>query len=143
MVTNSITAADRERYTRARTLGERDADNPSALTAARYVQRRDAIELEFAGGGIMTIPRQAISEVAHAPIPTLNAITISPAGDAISWRALDVDIYVPGLVERVFGSRMFAASSGGRGGRRTSKAKAAAARANGAKGGRPRKQLTA
>lgn len=53
-------------------------------------------------------------------------------------RALDVDVYVPGLVERAFGTRLFAAATGRRGGRRRSKAKAAAAKANGAKGGRPR-----
>ena len=91
----------------------------------------------------MTIPRQAIAELADAPPSILNAVTVSPAGDALAWRALDVDLYIPGLLERVFGTRMFAASSGRRGGRRTSKAKAAAARANGAKGGRPRKVLTA
>jgi hypothetical protein len=56
---------------------------------------------------------------------------------------LDVDIYVPGLVGVAFGKRLFAAATGRTGGSRTSKAKAAAARANGAKGGRPRKRLSA
>jgi hypothetical protein len=56
---------------------------------------------------------------------------------------LDVDVYVPGLVERAFGSRLFAAATGRRGGRRKSKAKADAARTNGAKGGRPRKRASA
>jgi hypothetical protein len=56
---------------------------------------------------------------------------------------LDVDVYVPGLVERTFGSRLFAAATGRGGGRTRSKAKAAAAKANGAKGGRPRKRLSA
>jgi hypothetical protein len=55
-------------------------------------------------------------------------------------RSVDVDVYVPGLIERTFGPRLLAAAAGRRGGRRKSKAKAAAARANGAKGGRPRKR---
>jgi hypothetical protein len=42
-----------------------------------------------------------------------------------------------------FGTRLFAAATGRRGGRRKSKAKAVAAKANGAKGGRPRKRLSA
>jgi hypothetical protein len=143
MAANSPTSDDRERYARAREVGKRTVEDPSAVTAARYIGRRDAIELEFAGGGTMTIPRQAIGELADAPPSILNAVTVSPAGDALAWRALDVDLYIPGLLERVFGTRMFAASSGRRGGRRTSKAKAAAARVNGAKGGRPRRQVPA
>lgn len=143
MAANSIAREDRERYARARATGEREAHDPSAVTDARYIGRRDAIELEFAGGGTMTIPRHSIPELADAPPSVLNSVTVSPAGDALAWRALDVDIYIPGLVARVFGTRMLAASSGQRGGRRTSKVKAAAARQNGARGGRPRKQLTA
>jgi hypothetical protein len=143
MGTSSTTAADRERFARARAVGKREVQDPSAVTAARYIRRRDALELEFAGGGTMTIPLEAISELDGAPLSILNAVTVSPAGDALAWRALDVDIYIPGLVEQVFGTRMFAAANGQRGGRRTSRAKSAAAKANGAKGGRPRKVLIA
>ncbi len=78
-----------------------------------------------------------------ADASALGSIGVSAAGDALSWPVLDVDVYVPGLVERAFGTRLFARATGQRGGRRQSKAKAAAARANGAKGGRPRKRLTA
>jgi hypothetical protein len=50
---------------------------------------------------------------------------------------------VPGLIERAFGTRLFARATEQQGSLRRSTAKAAAARANGAKGGRPRKRLTA
>lgn len=143
MATNNITAEDRERFARAREVGQRQAHDASAVTGARYLQRRDAIELEFVGGGTMLIPRELIPELEGVSPAVLASVTVSPAGDALAWRALDIDLYIPGLVERAFGTRIFAASSGRRGGRRTSKAKAAAARANGATGGRPRKQLTA
>jgi hypothetical protein len=141
MAENRITAEDRKRYARAREVGERELRDPSAVVEARYLRNKDAVELVFSGGGLMRIPRQAISELADAPVSALRSVIISPAGDSIAWRTLDVDIYVPGLVERVFGTRMLAAASGRRGGRRTSRAKAIAARANGAKGGRPRKAL--
>ena len=91
----------------------------------------------------MMIPRQIIPRLREAPASSLEPISISPAGDALSWPSLDVDVYVPGLVERAFGARLFASATGRRGGRRRSKAKAAAARANGAKGGRPRKRASA
>jgi hypothetical protein len=91
----------------------------------------------------MSIPRTLVPGLEKATQPKIGAILVSPAGDALSWPALDLDLYVPGLVERAFGTRLFAASTGRRGGRRRTKAKAAAAKANGAKGGRPRKRLTA
>lgn len=138
-----VTAKDRERFDRARARGEARAKDPSAIVEARYDAGRDAINLEFRSGGVMTIPRQVVPGLDAVPASALDAISISPAGDALSWPSLDVDVYVPGLVERAFGTRLFAGATGQRGGRRRSKAKAAAARANGAKGGRPRKRLTA
>ncbi|MEO9073864.1 MAG: hypothetical protein ABI286_13025, partial [Edaphobacter sp.] len=56
---------------------------------------------------------------------------------------LDADINVPNLLDGVFGSRkLMAARLGAAGGSSRSKSKAAAARANGALGGRPRKLAT-
>jgi hypothetical protein len=62
MAAKSRTSEDRERHARARAFGKREAHDRSVVTAARYIGRRDAIELEFAGRGTMTIPRQAIAE---------------------------------------------------------------------------------
>jgi hypothetical protein len=91
----------------------------------------------------MAIPRKIVPGLERASISRMESIVVSPAGDALSWSSLDVDVYVPGPVERAFGTRLFAAATGRRGGRRRSKAKAAAAKANGTKGGRPRKRLHA
>jgi len=102
---------------------------------ARYDAARDALDLEFRSGGVITIPRRVVPGLGGASPSALDAVRVSPAGDALSWPSLDVDIYVPGLVERVFGTRLFARATGQRGGLRRSTAKADAARANGAKGG--------
>jgi hypothetical protein len=91
----------------------------------------------------MAIPRSFIPGLEHQRASTLASVEISPAGDALRWASIDVDIYVPGLVERAFGTRLFAAGAGRRGGSRRTKAKIAAARQNGAKGGRPRKPSAA
>ena len=143
MATPDVTSKDRERYDRARALGEARAQDPSAVVAARYDPEKDLIELEFAGGSSMTIPRNVVPELQRATASKMGSIVVSLAGDALSWPSLDVDVYVPGLVERAFGTRLFAAATGRRGGRRRSKAKTAAAKANGLKGGRPRKRLSA
>jgi Protein of unknown function (DUF2442) len=132
-----VTAKDRDRFARARTRGEARAQDPSAVVEAQYDATRDAIDLRFRSGGSMTIPRQIVPGLDDVPASSLGEISVSPAGDALSWPSLDVD------VERAFGTRLFARATGQRGGQRRSKAKAAAARTNGAKGGRPRKRLTA
>ena len=138
-----LTAKDRERFARARARGEARAQDPSAIVEARYDATRDAIDLGFRSGGVITISRQVVPGLDAVPTAALDMISVSPAGDALSWPSLDVDVYIPGLVERAFGTRLFARATGQRGGRRRSKAKTAAARTNGAQGGRPRKGVTA
>jgi hypothetical protein len=137
MATTEITAKDRERYAQARARGQARAEDPSSVVDARYDTDADAIELKFSGGGSMSIPRRIVPGLERASESKVETIVVSRAGDALSWPLLNVDVYVPGLVERAFGTRLFAASTGRRGGRKRSRAKAAAAKANGAKGGRP------
>ena len=64
-------------------------------------------------------------------------------GQAIEWPALDQQFDVLQLVFDAVGAIALLAKLGQRGGRVKSKAKAVAARANGTKGGRPRKRRKA
>jgi hypothetical protein len=143
MANSEPTSSDRDRYQAARARGDARAQDASALIDARYDRASDAVFLIFRGGGSMTIPRHVVPGLEHQPASALEAMTLSPAGDALLWPSLDADVYVPGLVERAFGNRLFAAAAGRRGGQRRTKAKMAAARRNGAKGGRPRKRAIA
>ena len=71
----------------------------------------------------------------------LAEIEITPSGLGLHWPRLDADVYVPGFMKGIYGTRRWmAALLGAEGGKSSSPAKAAAARTNGAKGGRPRKQ---
>lgn len=47
----------------------------------------------------MAIPRKMIRGLERASTSKLEATSLSPAGDTLSWPSLDVDVYVPGLVE--------------------------------------------
>ncbi len=77
----------------------------------------------------------------HAKPADLAEIELSPSGFGIHFPRLDADFYVPALLEGFLGSRKWmAARMGEAGGRSRSKAKKAAARANGLKGGRPRRK---
>jgi hypothetical protein len=51
------------------------------------------------------------------------------------------NIYVPALIESVYGSRRWMAMLGKKGGRAKTAAKRKASRANGAKGGRPKRVI--
>ena len=88
----------------------------------------------------VSIPPHLVVVLSDADPADLSAIEISPAGLGLHWPALDADVYVPALLQGVFGSkRWMAAELGAAGGQARSRAKAAAARENGRKGGRPRK----
>jgi hypothetical protein len=102
--TPGITAVDRKRYARARVRGRAEAKSPSAVINARYDKRRDCIELTFRSGVSMAIPRKTVPGLERASSGTLQAVEVSGAGDALSWRTLDVDVYVPSLIERALGN---------------------------------------
>ena len=89
-------------------------------------------------------PVELIEGLAGAAPDDLADIEVTPAGLGLHWPKLDADVYVPALMQGVFGSRRWmAAQLGATGGKATSKAKGDAARANGRKGGRRPKTATA
>jgi len=93
--------------------------------------------------GIFFSPRDA-EGLEHATTAQLDEIEISPSGYGIHFPKLDADLYLPALLEGVFGSERWVASRMGmRGGSSRSAAKTMAARANGRKGGRPKRQESA
>lgn len=113
-----ITAVERKRYARARARCRAEANDPATVVNARYDQRRDCVEVTFRAGVSIAIPRKMVPGLERASRSNLRAVQVSPAGDALSWGSLDVDVYLPGLVARAFGSRLI---GGNRSRRRTSK----------------------
>jgi hypothetical protein len=70
----------------------------------------------------------------------LAKIEISPSGLGIHFPKIDADLYLPGLLMGFLGSRNWIAGRlGALGGKSRSAAKVAAAKRNGRRGGRPRK----
>ena len=122
-----------------RRLRARLKEQPRAMTA-RYDRRGDRIVVGLSNGLELGVPVNLAQGLAGAKASDLSKIEISPTGLGLHWPRLDADLYLPALMERIFGSRRWMAKVMGKaGGRSTSSAKQAAARTNGRLGGRPRK----
>jgi Protein of unknown function (DUF2442) len=121
---------------RAKTL---KASTPAA-TSAHYDRKSKHIIVNLSTGiGIFFSPQNA-QGLEGASSAQLSEIEITPSGFGLHFPKLDADLYVPALLEGFLGSRKWmAARLGAAGGSVRSKPKAAAARANGSLGGRPRK----
>lgn len=119
-------AADRGKLVRAH--------EPRAL-AARYDGRLGRVTVELTNGCTFSFPPRLAQGLEAATEDQLVEVEILGAGYGLHWEALDVDLSIPGLLAGLFGTKAYMAR---RAGQATSPAKAAAARANGAKGGRPR-----
>jgi hypothetical protein len=108
--------------------------------AARYDRRASRIVVSLNTGVQLAVPVRLVEGLAGAEAEDLAEIEISPAGLGLHWPKLDADVYVPGLLQGVFGSKRWMAQQlGTAGGRSRSIAKSAASRENGRKGGRPRR----
>lgn len=111
---------------------------PKALSA-KYDRHTRRVVVQLSSNlGIFFSPRD-VEGLEHATPEQLNAIEVSPSGYGLHFPQLDADLYLPSLLEGVFGSERWMASRMGMlGGRSRSAAKKMAARENGKKGGRPR-----
>jgi len=114
-----------------------------AAVSVRYDKRTDKIVIELATGLELGFSPAQAQGFEHVHAADLVDAEISPSGLGIHFPRPDLDIYIPGLLDGFLGSkRWMAAQNGSMGGAVSSPAKAAAARENGKKGGRPRKNNT-
>jgi hypothetical protein len=102
----------------------------------RYDRGLDRVIVDLTNGCSFAFPPSVAQGLEQATPDQLADVEILGVGYGLHWEALDVDLSIPGLMAGIFGTRTYMAR---RAGQATSLAKAAAARANGAKGGRPRK----
>ena len=113
-------------------------------TAARYDRRIGRVVIDLSTGLSLAFKPQDAQGLEHAKPAQLHTIEISPSGLGLHFPDLDADLYLPGLLEGLLGSRRWmAAQLGKAGGSKTSPAKTAAVQANGKRGGRPKKTQVA
>ncbi|MDB5487779.1 MAG: hypothetical protein JWQ58_1494 [Reyranella sp.] len=136
--------AKRDEFERARVRGEkRKADEPYAVEV-RYDKRQQRVVVQLNTGLLVIFGPEMVEGLQGAKPRDLQEIEITPSGFGLHFPRVDADVYLPGLLSGQSGSnRWIAAKLGQRGGSTRSAAKAAAARANGKLGGRPRKHEAA
>lgn len=141
MATSEKSGVVSEREFRAAEERSEKIRNASRAVAAEYDGRHRRLVVTLANGVVVMAPIRLLEGLSSASADDLRDVEISPAGLGLHWPRLDADLYVPALLQGVFGSKRWMASQlGAAGGRATSAAKRSAARENGRKGGRPRKQ---
>ena len=123
----------------ARARSERDWKAGKRATSARYDRETGRIVIELSNGFLFGFPAKSIPYLADASAKQLAAVEVSPGGMGLHWEELDADLSVPGLLMSSLGRKEKLSELARVAGKAKSAAKAVASRANGAKGGRPRK----
>jgi hypothetical protein len=122
-----------------------EPDEPIAV-GARYEPSSGRVIVDLANGSTFIFPAGRCQGLEGASADQLAHVVVMPGGDGIGWPVLDAHFHVGSLVVGIFGGRTWMrqlrAALAGDAGRATSEAKATAARANGKRGGRPRKSRT-
>ncbi len=107
-------------------------------SSARYDRKSGRVIIELTNGSTFMFPARLAQGLTDAADDDLAQITLKGDGFAPHWETINEGFTVPGLLAGLFGTKKYMAQLAGRA---KSPAKAAAARANGAKGGRPRKAV--
>lgn len=115
------------------------ASLPKAISA-HYDRKSGRIVIDLSSRLTLSFSPNDVQGLQNAKPSQLEEIEITPSGFGIHFPKLDADLYVPGLLKGLLGSRKWMASRLGQaGGQSMSMAKRSASRANGKLGGRPKK----
>ena len=144
MAGTKFTEITEEQYSAANKRAAGTSRKEPRAAKARYDSRDKKVVVVFASGLELRFSPRMIQGLEGARVNDLRKIVISPSGHGIHFPTIDADVFLPALLSGKTGSRAWmAAQMGSIGGKSSSHAKATAARSNGKKGGRPRKQVPA
>ncbi len=133
----------RSSFARASRAGRRAATMEPRAVRAAYSARGNTLRIELTNGAAITVPVKLIPGLKRAAPSDMHAVEVLGRGGGLHWESLDLDLSVAALVSSVFAGPEWMAELGRIGGTRSSVVKAAAARRNGRRGGRPRSRSSA
>ena len=124
----------------AEARGREMLETEPRAVAAHFDPATGRVVIDLVNGCTYAFPAHLVQDLSGASLDALADVEVDGLGFNLHWPALDTDLYVPALVAGIFGTRAWITRALARvAGQATSPTKAAAARSNGAKGGRPRK----
>jgi hypothetical protein len=127
-------------FERANRRAMRLQSSTPRIITAHYDRTRGQVVIHLSSRMDLSFSPHDAQGLENAKPAQLEEIEISPSGFGMHFPKLDADLYLPGLLEGLLGSkRRMASRLGQMGGVSRSPAKRAAARANGKLGGRPKK----
>lgn len=129
-VSDAELAAAKKRWQQERT------ERPIPISV-RFEAASARIIVDFTNGASFMFPARALEGLQDATAHQMADVELL-GETGLHWESLDIDYTISGLMNGIFGSRTFMEAQR-KGGQSRSPAKAAASRANGAKGGRPKK----
>ena len=97
------------------------------------------ITLYFTNGATFSFLARSVEDLASLTPELLATVELTPSGKGLRWDEPDIDLSIQGLLLGIFGSNLWMKEIAAKGGSSTSDQKKAASRANGKKGGRPKK----
>ena len=123
---------------RTRAYEEKHGPSPYA-TRIEYSENLHLLLVYLSNGLRLALPVENLQGLGSATPEQLRNYELMGIGYAFRFPDLDADFHLDGLMEGVYGNCKWMAELGRRGGASRSEAKQKAVRANGTKGGRPRK----
>ena len=106
-----------------------------------HIQNLNLLIVGLSNQRRLVLPLEELQDLSNATHEQLLNYELLGGGTGISFPDLNTDLYVPALIEGVYGNRRWMARLGSKGGAAKTPAKRLTSRANGSKGGRPRKAL--
>ena len=130
-----------QRYRRA-VEAARDSDRlePRA-TKVSYDAKLGRVVVDLRNGTTFIFAPSLAEGLKDATAIQLRDVSITPSGEGLRWESLDADFSLTALLMGIFGSESWMSELGRKGGKAKTDAKTTASRANGLKGGRPRRKI--
>ena len=119
--------------------GKRRAKIENRAVSSHYDRKQELVVIGLRNGVFVSIPRSRFKALKNATVSQIENMELIGWGSCLEWPDLDDGVETMWFIEQAVGFKT-SYSTGREGGVVRSRAKAAAARANGKKGGRPRKR---
>ncbi len=137
-------------FEEATKLGRETIVNSPKAKKVSYNSKTKRLMVKLENSLVVVIPANLIQIFDGATDEQIKDVKIAVQGLYLRWNSLDEDLFLPNLLQGIFGTRKWMdnlkehlSSAGKKGGASSSNAKRAASAANGRRGGRPRKSKVA